>query len=99
MARKTFDVSKIKDRVNFYLLNSKDSNRGERRGMMTMLEGILHDSGNYRGFGYLSVRDMENSVNGTTYGVRPYADSEELKMMQAEGTLFDGTDNTRIHYF
>ena len=99
MARKTFDVEKLKERVNFFLLNSRDDQRDMRRGQMAMLEGVLHDTGNYRGFNYLNPRDMKGSEYGHTVGVNHYGDTEELRIMQEAGTLFLGTDNSRVFYY
>lgn len=60
MARKTFSVTEIRDSVN-YLLAHNETRAGQapeeavafRMGAASVLEKILHDTGNYRGFGYL----------------------------------------------
>ena len=88
--RKTFDVETLLTRVNHFLLHSEDDKKGEREGMLTLLEGVLMDTGNYHGFGYLDERDMELSENGVSVGVRRN-ESEEQK--------FWYTDHTRVVYY
>ena len=71
--RKTFDVDQLRISVNSRLAGSVCS-ADVRSGMCSILEEVLHDTGNYRGFGYLTatevprghlpgiIRDGENSV-------------------------------------
>lgn len=49
MARKTFNVADLKARINRRLELSTCAPE-VRRGMASVLEEILHDSGNYKGF-------------------------------------------------
>lgn len=64
MARKTYSVSDLRDKVNNMLAhshaNSADLNGslavaevGSRLALCTLLESVLHDTDNYRGFRYL----------------------------------------------
>ena len=47
--RKTLDVKMIRERVN-KMLDVSTCTPEERFGMIAVLEMILHESGNYRGF-------------------------------------------------
>lgn len=53
-ARKTFEVAKFKASVNQRLAVSTCSPE-ERYAMASVLESVLHETGNYRGFGYLEI--------------------------------------------
>lgn len=53
MARKTIEVAYLLERGNYYLANSEDSQADERKGVASMVELALHQTGNYKGFGYL----------------------------------------------
>ncbi len=55
-----------------------------RRGIMAMIETVLHMSHNYKGFYYLPGAD----VNGGKPGIHPDTDNQ-----------FDNTDPTRINYY
>lgn len=60
--RKTVDVSFIRESVNHSLANSTASDE-VRYGMISVLERILHETGNYRGYGYAPIDkpfDREN---------------------------------------
>lgn len=74
MPRKTVKVSELRDRVNGALL-AKDSSlwlrapgkdreltpaEALRMGMISVLESVLHETGNYRGFGYQEMRRTED---------------------------------------
>lgn len=53
-ARKTVNVKDVIGRGNTYLLTSDDSNAAERRGMAFLMESILFDTDNYKGYKYLA---------------------------------------------
>lgn len=55
MARKTIEVDVIRDLVNRYNERSKDEQWAERSAVNTLLEIVLHDTGNYRGYEYLDA--------------------------------------------
>ncbi len=63
MARKTIEVGTLLHRVNYFLKNDKGS-VDEREIMIAFIEGVLHDSGNYRGFAYLPAEDYPGEVDG-----------------------------------
>lgn len=50
MARKTVDVQQVKDKANLMLEDSITSYVAERYGIGALLESILMDTGNYKGF-------------------------------------------------
>lgn len=57
MARKTFEVQALKDRVNT-LCDPKRCptlSAGDRMMAASVLAGVLHDTGNYNGFKFLDV--------------------------------------------
>ena len=97
MARKTFSVEEFKANANAFMLNSKDEQAGNRQGMMTALESVLHATGNYRGFGYLNREDMADSLYGSTVGINTERFKPSESMSHDE--KFGGTDKTRVHYF
>lgn len=49
-ARKTAEVAAIKDAANHMLKQSIDSFVGQREGIAALLERILMDTNNYKGF-------------------------------------------------
>jgi hypothetical protein len=65
--RKTIEVSDIKIRLNHALESSSDEMKVERQAIATFAEGILMDTGNYRGFQYLSSEylPVEEQVQGS----------------------------------
>jgi len=69
MSRKTFKVEDLKRQVNHFMLHSADENIEGRLAASSLLENVLHDTGNYRGFNFLSHVDMEASDNGTVAGI------------------------------
>jgi hypothetical protein len=56
MARKTFDVLHFKEYVNSKLV--LDLSDDEKYGLITALDHILHETGNYKGFGYVYKDDI-----------------------------------------
>lgn len=94
-ARKTFEVSSLIDEVNAMLLNSNDEAHEMRKGMMRVLEDVLHKTNNYKGFGYLNHIDMLDSWGGESVGINykngmPHEDYDER---------FKNTDSTRVKYY
>lgn len=92
--RKTIEVSRITERLNHILLNTPDSFKPSREVIDSVLVKFLHDTGNYRGFRYLTKYDMQESLDGHSFGINNvnmhHATMEEK---------FDGTDSTRRCYF
>ena len=61
MARKTIEVGTLLHRVNYFLKNDRGT-PDEREVMCSFIEGVLHDTGNYRGFRYLDSKDYPDEV-------------------------------------
>ena len=57
MTRKTFNVAEFKDYVNSKLVLDYLSD-DEKYGLITALEHVLHETGNYKGFGYVYKDDV-----------------------------------------
>lgn len=90
MARKTVDVSKMVDTVNEVLAQS-ECTPDMRQGMMNLLENVLHETGNYKGFRYLAINEVPKGelpgINGNL--------GDNPKDYEAR---FANTDNTRVQY-
>jgi hypothetical protein len=52
MARKTIEVGTLLYRLNYFLANDRGT-PNEREIMIAFVEGILNDTGNYRGYRYI----------------------------------------------
>ena len=59
--KKTIDVSRIKEMVNHYLKHSSKSEYAERLGECFLLEAILMETRNYKGFRYLETDETEGA--------------------------------------
>ena len=57
-ARKTIAVGTLLHRLNYFLANDRGT-ADEREIMISFVEGILHDTGNYRGYRYIDGPDGE----------------------------------------
>ena len=72
--RKTIDVLEMKNLANEILsvknVKSEYSSYEYKLGVITMIETILHNTGNYRGFMFLDIEDMEFGTPG--YVTRKY---------------------------
>ena len=62
-----------------------DVDRYWRQGVMTMIEQVLIDSDNYKGFRYLALDEVPKESKP---GIRPEKEDQ-----------FENTDNTRVRYF
>lgn len=85
---KTVRVSSLVEDINFYLANSlgdDEKARYARNSMICMLVSILHETGNYRGFTYLTEGQ-------TTAGVKP-----GIRWID-NNPNFEDTDDTRVRY-
>jgi hypothetical protein len=95
--RKTMNVEDLRNYANNQLSTSIRYERQKhmienidaefRKGVMAMIESVLMDTGNYKGFRYLAVDEVPA---GCTPGIRRDRGAEKQ---------FDGTDNTRVRYF
>ena len=58
--RKTANVAQMLLWANNFLTNSKPEQVGERRGTHSLMETVLHETGNYVGFGYTGMVPKAN---------------------------------------
>jgi len=91
-SRKTTEVKKLVEMANNMILNSTDDSIGYRQGIMLFIENILHETGNYNGFGYLSLNDLQKAHSEYKIpGINDPNDEYEER--------FKNTDRTRVHYY
>ena len=90
MRRKTIRVETVIDWANNYLATSDDQCSERRLGVIAMLEKILYETGNYRGY-----RHITNLETDHTPGVR-YDENTGKLLNYAE--RFENTDRTRVQY-
>ena len=74
-ARKTVEVGTLLRRVNFFLASDR-STADEREVMCTFIEGVLHDTGNYRGYRYLDTDQIEGNGSRRHYFVSGKIDED-----------------------
>lgn len=67
-ARKTIAVGTLLHRLNYFLANDRGT-ADEREIMISFVEGILHDTGNYRGYRYLDTAEIEGNGSRRYYFV------------------------------
>ena len=89
MPRKTFNVSELVDLVNGICKDSDPSREDVRQGAMNVLETVLHESGNYKGFRYLLAEETTG---------RPGVNYKDGQMLDYPAR-FENTDRTRVMYF
>ena len=87
--RKTIEVSKVVEYSN-HLLRHTQTTEEQRIGVIKLTEQMLRETGNYKGFRYLTAEEVAgrpgiNYINGQP--------AEDLKQR------FDNTDPTRIQFF
>jgi len=90
MARKTINVKALVNYANWQLKQSV-TDQGHRRGIQTMVEQVLMESGNYRGFRYLKQDEVPQ---GHIPGIYMDADGKMLPYPER----FEGTDTSRVEY-
>jgi len=66
MKRKTIPVENIREQANRIFLNSKNDYADQRKALQYFVADLLMQTGNYKGFGYLSKSDV---TPGTTFGI------------------------------
>lgn len=92
MGRKTFQVEELREFANNILSMESFYNSDMRSGVIEMIERVLHKSGNYNGFRYLTNKELSSDE---LPGVRVGADGGVLTPKER----FENTDGTRRHYF
>jgi hypothetical protein len=60
VARKTISIEAVKQNANRMLRDSDETAKEGRIGIFILLERILFDTGNYRGFRYADGHNGEN---------------------------------------
>tara|TARA_S200002703_G_C3675012_1_gene207303 strand:- start:166 stop:438 length:273 start_codon:yes stop_codon:yes gene_type:complete len=90
MSRKTIRVETVIDWANNYLATTDDQHSERRRGVLAMLDTILHETGNYQGFRYITNLETDH-----TPGVR-YDENTGALLSYEE--RFENTDRTRVKY-
>jgi len=90
-SKKTLKVKETVQKLNIVLLHSPDKAVEFREGIIFAIEELLHSSGNYSGFRYLSMSDVD-SVNNKMPGIREWKEKEEC-------WNFEDTDRTRVAYY
>lgn len=64
--RKTIDVKDIVEKANFFFKNSDNMFFSNRATLHGFVSGILHKTGNYKGFRYLTEKEVNKDY---TFGV------------------------------
>jgi hypothetical protein len=88
-AKKTFSVAEFKDACNNTLASDFTCHPKYREGIIIALEHVLHATGNYRGYSYLT---KDQVPNGELPGIN--TPIEELSYEDR----FKNTDYTRRYY-
>jgi len=88
MARKTFNVVEFKELVNSTLASTPEDAVQYRHGVIACLEFILHDTGNYKGFRYLTAAEVPYGLPGINGPIEDLSYEER----------FANTDSTRRAY-
>jgi hypothetical protein len=91
MSRKTIKVDELRIAVNEILAVSVCS-ADVRQGQLRVLEHVLHSTDNYRGFRFLSQKDVPA---GEKPGINLNADGS---VMSDYVERFLNTDSTRVQY-
>ena len=100
MARKTVDVKTLIDITNDMLKNSFNSSteQEQRWGAILLLEGVLHRTGNYRGYRYLDSSEVES---GFTVGVNYVSNADGVMVPHPdyEERFRDCDDTRRVYHY
>ena len=82
--RRSITVVELKNKVNGRLRETGPNDVQYRVSDMHLLEWVLHETGNYKGYYYLHEKD----IKGGNPGIRPDCDD-----------MFNKTDPTRVNYY
>ncbi len=75
--RKTIEIETLRARANFFLADSANEQTGQRKGFLDLAASLLMDVGAYRGFRYLTERDVSpRNTFGITHGTPPVIHDE-----------------------
>ncbi len=93
MATKTFKVNQLIVNTN-KILASHTETPDFAKGLIIMLEDILHQTGNYNGFRYLTIDEVPDSCLPGIHWIK-----NKQQQNLAPTPKFTLTDSTRVHYF
>jgi len=89
-ARKNIEVAAVKNMFNETLRTSYPDDRRIRERLQYMLEKLLHETGNYKGFRYLLASECDGDPGIIYQDGQPHYDYR---------LRFAGTDPTRVEYY
>jgi len=89
VGRKTYSVEALVELVNGIYKDSSPGRADVRQGAMNVLEAVLHQTGNYKGFCYLLKGECSGNPGINYNGQGPLSDYE---------VRFKDTDRTRVQY-
>ena len=87
----TFDTTELVNSVNSMLAQGPSVSFAVRQGAMQVLEQVLHATGNYRGFRYLTADEVADGAPGINMVSGQIHPDPVLR--------FVNTDCTRVKYF
>ena len=95
MSRKTFSVEELRSRVNHSLAENYpyEGGRQYRHGLIDAIEFVLHSTGNYKGYRYLTSTELPDGVKP---GIRMTPDGS-VTLPYPE--RFADTDESRRYYY
>ena len=110
MARKTIEVSKLVAEANEFFKTYDPNNVSSDfvNGYRYMVERILHNSDNYKGFNYLFPNEIDSKFQA---GINPEFIGKANRFIDKHGDTFENyhagttdqcfvnTDSNRIHFY
>jgi hypothetical protein len=95
MSRKssTVKVTDLIEMINISLRDTGNDQQQYRAGIMSVIETVLHNTKNYKGFRYLTKVEL---AQGFVPGINT---TEEGQVVLEYESRFANTDPTRVKYF
>lgn len=91
MARKTISIEALKSKINKMLAESVND-KAEREGMIAVIENVLIETDNYKGYRYLREDEVPAfALPGIRLSNEAFKDPDPT-------AKFKDTDHTRVHY-
>jgi len=95
MSRKTVSVLQMLEYANIQLARAdKFVTKEYKDGIVTMIEKILHDTGNYAGFSFIDNNDIDCGTLG--YYSRQYCYSDKMRREYRNSSTYDGRFGRRF---
>ena len=95
MSRKTVSVLQMLEYANIQLARAdKFVTKEYKDGIVTMIEKILHDTGNYAGFSFIDNNDIDCGTLGD-YS-RQYCYSDKMRREYRNSSTYDGRFGRRF---